>query len=113
MPLDHSSKEEYIYAYIVYTVSRYQILYLDHAHTKIVYKLSASPSDSKKYVERIPTKEITKKHVILPSFFAYLFDSGIQCLGILLDLFTNLNSYLFNSYFRFSVQYNLLEYSMG
>ena len=43
-----------------------------------------------------------QNHIILPSFFSYLFDSGIQCIPSLLNIFNEINLVLFTEYFRYN-----------
>ncbi len=96
------SNEECIYAYVVLRIFSMQIAYLNAEHDERMYRhVGKQNVDRRKCMERIPLAKVSKKYVILPGFFAYLFDSGVQYLSTLLDLFTALNSYIFSRYFGY------------
>lgn len=85
-----TSKEEYIYAYAAYSVSMLQIPCLQHKLRKNLLRSADKQHAKKSCVESM----------LLPTFFAYLFDSGIQHVSSLLELFNAINSNLFYDYFN-------------
>ncbi len=95
------TKEEYIYAYMVLKMAKFQIEYLREEHAKRMYPPRLPTHRRRKSSKRIPLARVSKKYVILPSFFAYQFDSGVQYLPTLLELFTLLNSHIFDCYFGY------------
>jgi len=84
------SNEEYLYAYVVYKISMQQIKYLQNAKQKRNTKCAEN-------IENL--NHVSNKFIILPTFFAYLFDSGVQCLPASSDLFNTISRFLFNEYF--------------
>ena len=85
-----SSKEQYIYAYTIYSISRLQIKRIQKKLTK---KLQRS-------AKMMPTSKVIKKSMLLPTFFAYLFDSGIQYVPSLIELFNAVTLNIFYEYFN-------------
>jgi hypothetical protein len=85
-----ASKEEYIYAYAIYCIS---LLQIKRIQKKLMKKLQRS-------AKMIPTSKDIRKSMLLPTFFAYLFDSGIQYVPSLLELFNAVNLNIFYEYFN-------------
>lgn len=91
------TKEEKTYAYIAFIIAKKQIDYIQSAYQKYIKKYIFNRNthcENKKFCIG------NQKHIILPGFFSYLFDDGIQTIPYLLTIFNEISKVLFNEYFR-------------
>lgn len=85
-----ATNEEYIYVYTIYCMS---LLQIRRVQKKLTKRLQYS-------AKMIPESSEVKKSMLLPTFFAYLFDSGIQYVPSLIELFNAVTLNTFYEYFN-------------